>query len=246
MSQWLDLHTQLANTLGDPRTNAGAFISSTTDGIRYTAEQRAFVLSQAIRWVVTNIISDSQYTSLLVLDEIPTFTTVDYLHSVGAPFKDRLLLANPILKLLSVETMTSTAAEEGAEATVLPRILVPIINKKYKKLLRTKNSHWANTSFAYLSSQENGCGTIEIIGKRTGEFAVTYLKDFTNFTGQSIDTDDIYIPDSLIQYSISYAVHLVKLNEQRWKEALELKNDSITEAITFKNLEEGNVNNKTR
>jgi hypothetical protein len=65
-------------------------------------------------------------------------------------------------------------------------------------------------------------------------------------TGSTADQDLNYVPQNLFQYVISYAVHLVKLNEQRWKEALELKNDSITEAITFKNLEEGNGGNKTR
>lgn len=226
MSQWLDLHTQLANTLGDPRDSSGALIISTTNGIRYTANQRAYVLSQAIRWTVCNLMDDKPYTSLLV-SETPTVAGSTLITLTT-------LSSSVIMKLLAVET------------TDTPIMMVPIISRKHKKLLRTKNSHWNSTPFAYVS----GPSTIGVINPgahvSAGDYTITYLKDFTNMTGSTVDFTMDYIPQNLFQYVISYAVHLVKLNEQRWKEALELKNDSITEAITFKNLEEGNGINKTK
>jgi hypothetical protein len=245
MGKWLDLHIQLAETVGDPRDKSGVFITNTTDGIRYTAAQRSRVLSQAIRWLIRNFDGDDRamWTSLLVIDECSTPIANEDM-GYGTTISKTVTLLNSSIKLLSIEgaMIMSLDPETNLPINYLPPIMIPIINKKHKKLLRTKNSHWNNTPFAYVVNKD----IVGFINVKNYNVSITYIKDFDDFTNETTDDTDIYIPSNMMHFVVIYAVHLLKLNEQRWKEAVEMKNDMITEIITFKNMEDGNVSSKAR
>lgn len=216
MGEWLNLHTELANALGDPRTSDGSLIGVATDGVRYSANFRALVLSDSIKWVIPILLPITPDIPLSLITE----ETLTYSNGLTA--------TNSILKLLLVE---------GNDT---PKTVIPVIRKS-SKMAKTKHTHWAVTPFAYLTDKTK----IKIVnvGTRTS-FDITYIKDFASFTSSTTDGTDIYIPSAWYQYVIARAVHIVKINEQRYKEATDLKNDALNEMISLNGGTNGN--SKTR